>query len=264
MNARKDTGKKSVISTKGQTQKWTEFRSLDAFRCRQIEAGDLIRPWIAAGPFFRDVSHEVPGRSFFEDHSLDNGVDVFRGYLEAGEACLAIAPVEAFGERNVAILLFRAGVTGWMSHCYFEPDRFNETREQGNWIFARKRDGYVGIWSENGSEVGSRGQYAGRERICRHRENAWVVEAGRKEDWGSFQDFVRAIVKTDPLRKDGKIVYFSPSVGTIQMGWEGAILLNGEAVDTDYPLLDSTYGYSEYRSGKMLLRYGDEQVELAV
>ena len=168
-----------------------------------------------------------------------------------------------FAERNAAVLLFQPGQVGWMSHCYFERDRFDEVVEKEGWLFARKRDGYVGIWSECGYEVGSRGQYAGRELICRAGPNAWIVEAGRRADWDSFEVFVGALMKVRPHRDDtGRIVYSSPSVGSLQMGWEGPILLDGEEVDTDYPLLDSPYGYSEYGSGRMTLRYGDEEVEL--
>ena len=53
-----------------------------------------------------------------------------------------------------------------MSHCFFEPERFDEVRFDGNWVFARVGRGYVGIYSQNGMVVGDEGQYAGRELIC--------------------------------------------------------------------------------------------------
>ena len=169
-----------------------------------------------------------------------------------------------FGERNVAVLLFQPGEVGWMSHCYFERDRFDEIEESDGWLFARKGDGYVAIWSENGYEIGSRGQYAGRELICRAESNAWIVEAGRRADLGAFRAFIDAILQTSPRREDGQIVYASPSVGTIRMGWEGTIQRDDKDVDLDYPLLDGPYGFSEYGSGLMTARYGDEEAVVTV
>lgn len=167
-----------------------------------------------------------------------------------------------FGERNVAVLLFRTGPAGWMSHCYFERDRFDELVERDGWLFARKGDGYIALWSENGFEVGTRGQYAGRELICRARTNAWVVEAGRRADCGEFAHFMNAIVPRMP-RVDGETVaYRSPSVGTIRMGWNGPITLNGGAVDLNYPLLDGPHGYAERGSGTLLIRLGDNELKL--
>jgi hypothetical protein len=163
-----------------------------------------------------------------------------------------------FGERNVAVLLFRHGETGWMSHCWFERDRFDEVCERDGWLFARKRDAYVGIWSEHGYEPGRTGQYAGRELICYADDNAWVVEAGRKADWNSFDAFVEAVSSATPGRRDERLVYASPSVGSIEMGWAGPILLNGAEADTTYPLIDGPYGHAEYDSGDITLRFGED------
>lgn len=169
----------------------------------------------------------------------------------------------AFGERNVALLLFRHGDLGWMSHAFFERDRFDEVVERGPWVFARKKDAYVGLWSEHGYETGRTGQYAGRELICRADENAWVVEAGRRADWKTFEAFVSKLSTLQPKREDGQISYPSPSVGTLRMGWEGPITLNGQRAQTSkYPLLDSPFGRSEFGSGEMVICHGDEEEEL--
>ena len=81
----------------------------------------------------------------------------------------------------------------WMSHCFFEPERFDEVRFSGNWVFARCGKGYVGIYSQNGMVAGADGQYAGRELQCAAAENTWLVECGREADWGSFDAFVAAL-----------------------------------------------------------------------
>jgi len=167
-----------------------------------------------------------------------------------------------FAEKNVAVLLCRFDDTGWLSHCYLERDRFDEIVELDPWLFARKRNAYVAVWSEHGYEIGQTGQYAGRELVCRAPHNAWVVEAGRKTDWGTFPAFVAAIREATPSRRDGRLVYRSPSVGTIDMAWSGPIRLNGEPAKTRYPLLDSPYGHSKYGSGRMDVRYHGQELRI--
>jgi hypothetical protein len=119
------------------------------------------------------------------------------------------------------------------------------------------------VWSENGYGVGRLGAYAGRELICRARENAWIVECGRKKDNGSFGEFMNAIVATKPHRKDGQLVYASPSVGEIVFGWTGPATVNGNARHlSGYPLVDSPFAQSAFGSGEMVLKHGDGVEEL--
>jgi hypothetical protein len=168
-----------------------------------------------------------------------------------------------FGEKNVAILHYQNDEITWMTHLFFERDRFDEVVEKAGWLFAKKEDGYVAVWSENGYGVGRLGAYAGRELICRARENAWIVECGRKKDNGSFGEFMNAIVATKPHRKDGQLVYASPSVGEIVFGWTGPATVNGNArALSGYPLVDSPFAQSAFGSGEMVLKHGDGVEEL--
>lgn len=150
-----------------------------------------------------------------------------------------------------------------MTHLYFERDRFDEVVEREGWLFARKSDGYVAVWSEHGYEVGRLGPYAGRELLCRSAENAWVVECGRKADNGSFDDFVASIVTTNPVSNNGQLTYASPSVGSIVFGWTGLATVNGnERPLSGYPLVDSLFAQSAFGSGEMILKHGDTVEEL--
>lgn len=168
-----------------------------------------------------------------------------------------------FGEQNVAVLLFDNDEITWISHLYFERDRFDEIVEREGWLCARKEDGYVAIWSEHGYEVGRLGPYAGRELICRASRNAWIVECGRKADEGSFEAFVERIASVRPEREGDGVVYGSGSVGKIEFGWTGPATVNGEArAVSGYPLIDSPYAYGEFGKGEVTLRYGNRVEEL--
>jgi len=165
--------------------------------------------------------------------------------------------------RNVTSLTWRLTEDAWMTHAFFEPDRFDEVRFEGNWAFARKNRGYLGIWSENGLTLGNSGQYAGRELICPAKENTWIVECGREADWKSFDAFVAAL-KSAAVRSDrGRVAYDSPSIGRFVTGWDIPPTVAGEPVQTrDYGLVESPFALSAYGSGEMVLRHGDERLRL--
>ncbi len=165
--------------------------------------------------------------------------------------------------KNVLSLTWRLPDFAWMSHCFFEQERFDEVRFEGDWAFARVGQGYVGIYSQNGMQVGDYGQYAGRELICDAPENTWLAECGREADWGSFETFVKALTSTSIELKDGTLAYESPSIGQFITGWDAAPTVNGEPIQLhDYPLVDSPWAYSDFGSGEMVLRYGDEVYEI--
>jgi len=165
--------------------------------------------------------------------------------------------------RNVLALVWKEHWLSWMTHCFFELVKFDEVRFEGNWVFARVKDGYVGIYSQHGISIGQNGQYAGRELICYAPSNIWIVECGRKADWGSFDRFVGAL-KSAQIKEEGEnLVYISPSIGEFVVGWSNIPTVNGIPVTLkDYPLISSKWAQSEYGSGHITLQYGDEKIEL--
>jgi hypothetical protein len=165
--------------------------------------------------------------------------------------------------RNVMSLTWRLTWRAWMSHCFFEQERFDEVRFSGNWAFGRVRRGYVGIYSQNGFTVGDEGQYAGRELQCAAQENTWLVECGREADWGSFDAFVAALKTVSVEAKDGVIMYVSPSVGEFVTGWDVKPTVNGEPIQLHgYPMVDSPWAHAEFGSGDLTIRHGDDMYEL--
>ena len=166
--------------------------------------------------------------------------------------------------RNVMALTWRlTSPFAWMTHCFFEQARFDEVRFDGKWAFARVGQGYVGIYSQNGFEVGDFGQYAGRELVCRARENTWLVECGRAADWGSFEAFVTALSSAKIENRESEIRYVSPTLGEFVTGWDVAPAVAGEPLQLKgYPLVDSPWAQSAFGSGEMTLRYGGEAYEL--
>jgi hypothetical protein len=165
--------------------------------------------------------------------------------------------------KNVMSLTFHLNDFTWMSHAWFPQELFDEVRFGGNWVFVRVKQGYVGIYSQNGMQVGDYGQYAGRELHCWAQENTWLVECGREADWGSFDAFGEALSAAKVTEQDGAVVFESPSVGRFVTGWDVQPTVNGEPIQLSrYPLVDSTWAHSDFGSGELTLRYGDEIYEL--
>ena len=165
--------------------------------------------------------------------------------------------------QNVMSLSWRLSEFAWMTHCFFEQDRFDEVVYEGKWVFARKHKGYLAIWSQNGMTVGDYGQYAGRELVCDAPENTWIVECGREADWGSFEAFAKAMKAAEIKATGETVTYESPSIGRFVTGWDVQPTVAGAPVQTrDYPLLESAFGKARYGSGEMTLRCGAEKLDL--
>ena len=165
--------------------------------------------------------------------------------------------------RNVMSLTWRPSEFAWMTHCFFEQDRFDEVRFDGNWAFARVKDGYLGIHSQHGLRVGTYGQYAGRELVCDAAENTWLVECGRQADWGSFDAFVGALRSVCIETNDGTIAYESPSVGRFVTGWNGSPTVCGTPIQLHgYPMVESQWASARFGSGELSLHYADETYEI--
>ncbi len=165
--------------------------------------------------------------------------------------------------RNVLALVYRLSERAWMSHCYFDVHQFDEVRAAGNWVFGRKGSGYVAIYSQQGMAIATTGPCAGRELQCASHENVWLAECGSESRWKSFDSFVSAISAAGLRNDAGALVYDSPSIGTIRVGWDVAPTLNGKAIQLrGYPLVESDWAYSRFGSGEMRLQYQDQVREL--
>ncbi len=151
----------------------------------------------------------------------------------------------------------------WLTHCFFEPARFDEVEIKEKWAFGRVGDGYIGVYSQHGMAFGDEGEYAGRELICTASDNTWLVECGRAADWGTFDAFVRALSAAEIGLTDDALTYVSPSIGRFTTGWDVVPEVEGEPVKLDgYPLVESAWAQADFGAGELTLCYDDETYEL--
>jgi hypothetical protein len=165
--------------------------------------------------------------------------------------------------QNVVALVYRLGSRAWMSHCYFDVGQFEEVRAAGNWVFARRGSAYVAIYSQHGMQRATEGPCAGRELQCASRENVWLAECSSEGAWGSFDAFVSGLTAAE-VQSDGQaLVYHSPSVGELTVGWDVVPTRNGQPIELrGYPLVESEWAYSRFGSGELRLQYESRSREL--
>lgn len=136
------------------------------------------------------------------------------------------------------------------THAYFPHAHFDEVVQDGRWTFGRKGGGYVALWSfqpthwrEGQPEVfDNRGLPF--DLVADGAQNAWAVQVGDADEWGSFEAFTAALaasaIAAEPVadsEADGfddgyRVTWEAPRRGTVTFGWAEPLTVAG----ADIPL----------------------------
>lgn len=170
------------------------------------------------------------------------------------------------------------------THAYFPVAHFDqvELAEEHGWIFGRKGEGYVGLWShlptawrEGQPEVWKNGGQPFDRVAQGSAQNAWIVQVGSAEEFESFDAFMAACVegvvevtavpdKDDDGFDDGyRVRYLSPTEGLMEFDWHGPLTVDGQSVDL-HPAArhQNPFVTSEYASGIYHVTAGTESLLL--
>ncbi len=139
--------------------------------------------------------------------------------------------------RNVLIACYKASrmpglyMTNklFFTHAWFPREKFDEIRERGGWVFGRRGEGYIALYSRNGHAWNDEGddKAEASELIAPGRKNIWICEMGRKQDSGSFDDFIKKIDDAGLSFRGDSVRYVSPSLGLVEFGWSLSFRING-------------------------------------
>jgi hypothetical protein len=145
------------------------------------------------------------------------------------------------------------------THAYFPRWAFDEVVEKpaaggGAWVFGRKGDGYLALYSRQPATWQAQGMDADQEWIALGRQNVWICQVGRKVDDGSFADFVAAVSGAKLTVRGLAVEYAAPGAGTVKFGWDGPLTLNG----TDIPLR----GYPRWDNPYVKAAFGAQQFDI--
>jgi hypothetical protein len=149
------------------------------------------------------------------------------------------------------------------SHAYFPRDAFDEVVEKNQWIFARKGDGFLALYSQY--PYSWLQDQAGQtiEIHVNAADNIWICEMGDQSQWGSFAAFIQAISKADVDCHGMEVRYQSPSQGNIRFGWTGDFEVDGQEIALhDAPRFDNPYCQAEFLSPQITIQRAGQALVL--
>ena len=140
-----------------------------------------------------------------------------------------------------------------LSHAYFPKAAFDEVVEKGHWVFGRKDNGYIALFSQNPTRWKDDGGIE-LDLIASGRNNIWICELGSKDTWGSFSRFIAAITRYEVECKGLNVRYNSPSLGEIKYGWSEPFQVKNEIISLrDYLRFDNPYCQNDFASEKIVI-----------
>jgi hypothetical protein len=145
------------------------------------------------------------------------------------------------------------------THAYFPRAHFDEVVQDGSWTFGRRGDGFVAlyswrptVWRSGQPEVFQNGGLDFDLVAEGGARNVWIAEVGSLEDWpAGFEAFRTAVaaasVVVTPTAEAFDVAYQSPSRGLLEWGWEGPLVVAGEAVSIGHhPRMQNPFTHVEF------------------
>lgn len=176
--------------------------------------------------------------------------------------------------RNVAVVQYHkpdyapivdSVVAGTFVHAYFPVGFMDEWRHEGSWLFGRVGDSYVGLWSEGAYRQSTEHDY---EWIVDATENVFVIELGSADENGDFASFTGALAAAEIALEEASdgswdVRYASPSLGAVEVGWTGPLVVAGETIDIGpYERWQTPNVHQRRGSRVMDVTLGDETLRL--
>ncbi len=148
------------------------------------------------------------------------------------------------------------------THAFVPTERFDEVSLEGHWVIARRRDGYVALWSwrpvawraHDPATTATHGLTEPFDLVAAGGpENVWICEVGDVDRWGSFAAFRAAVLDAtvavedlgwgdDGAHRGFTVAYASPAEGLLEVGPTGPIVVDGIEVPVDgYPRMDNRW-----------------------
>jgi hypothetical protein len=154
------------------------------------------------------------------------------------------------------------------THAYFPIWAFDEVVEasaegDGGWVFGRKGEGYIALYSHQPYEWQAEGPDADQEIIALGRRNVWIVQMGRAAVDGPFEDFVLSIANA-PLSVRGLNVEFeSPGNGLVTFGWHDPLVVEDEELPLGgYDRWNNPYSITEFGSLQFVIEFENKRLDL--
>jgi len=150
------------------------------------------------------------------------------------------------------------------THAYFPQFGFDEIRQpDAHWTLGKKGDAYVALYSANPVAWSTDPTSQDYELIADGRENVWIVELGSSDEFADFDAFETAVT-TATLTVNGTAVdYDSPSVGQVEVGWDGPMTVAATDVDLGpFERWETPYGSQNFGDDRTILEFDGMKLDL--
>lgn len=174
--------------------------------------------------------------------------------------------------KNVAIIVYKLSMSKGLyvtnnqklTHAWFPSDKFDQVVEKRGWIFARKNDAYLALWSQQPFRWQTEeGQDKGREIIADGLSNIWICELGSKTQHKTFENFVDRITGARIDAPGLHVLFDSPSQGLLEFGWKAPLKQNDMPVPIrNYPRYENPFVHSSFPSTIVEVKHGENTLTL--
>lgn len=172
---------------------------------------------------------------------------------------------------NVAIVLYDIDTAPGLylthelifTHAWLPREKYDEVMERDGWIFARKGDGYMALWSREPYVWQDEGLDEDAEIIADGKTNVWICEMGRRALDGPFEAFMARIADAS-IETDGlSVSYRSPSQGHLEFSWSGDLLKESGVVNLgDYPRYGNPYAEVPFPGERIRFEHNGHWLDL--
>jgi len=172
---------------------------------------------------------------------------------------------------NVAIILHNINTLPGLylthelifTHAWLPRNKFDEVVEQDGWIFCRKGDAYLALWSQKPYVWQSKGPDMDAEIIVDGKRNVWICELGRKAVDGEFQQFRERILSASLTTLGLRVRYDSPSQGRLEFSWTGDLKQDSRIVNLrDYPRYENPYCQAPFAGDRVRFEANGQWLDL--
>ena len=152
------------------------------------------------------------------------------------------------------------------THAWFPKDQFDEVIEKDGWLFARKNQGYLALYSQHpyywntqeleieGHTIRKDPEDFNREIITPGKQNIWICQLGREAIDGSFDDFMQSILEAKLVCDGLNVEFHSPGNRIVKFGWEGPLTIDNHVINLeDYPRYDNPYVQAAFDPDEMTI-----------
>ncbi len=117
-------------------------------------------------------------------------------------------------------------------HAYLPFWKLDEVREEGNWLFAKKDDAYIGLYFSKGYELMEKGAIAHREARSYGAHHRVIATCASETEVGSFEAFVEEQVNAAISIDSHQWSYATERAGTLQV-IDDQLYVDGKPVEYD-------------------------------